>query len=574
MQSNLLRQLMIGAFCAQAFCASAQRSYEVKFNESVKDKVRPENFLGTDDAGNIYVASLRHKMKLYLPLAVFNIVNIDVEKHIKKYDKDLNLLENKQVLANNEGVRQSQINGRLGARTFLFFVSVFKKNMDLPSFILDGKYYIVVPNDKKPRNDYYLAEVDMQTGLAGKLTPLFSLGKKREENHLSAEKFECKFSPDSSHIAFIASYKQGFGKTKSIAYSAAVLTRDMKPDWHSQYTLPKITKTFSYKEANVGNHGEITILGRNYNKQQKDNPGYSSVFYMDKTQTKPKEHRLNFQGDFVGEVSLATNADNIPMVIGYYKSKRKQHGYDGLYYANMDTAKNLYNIHKKEFTAEFIGSNQTENTARKLLKKEAKGKDLKESGDFVFTEFLPTTDGGYIGIAEEYYLEERRVTSTTRSGNVTTSQTRIEFIDHYNDLMVFKFDKEGHILSMNKITKNNAYNLGGIHLGKPYKKDYVSCTVGSDNYLIFNDDAGKLDNRTRKGTDMISKRTTYIVHIDDNGNFKKDELIAKEGMGAYTFDPHKEICKLADGRYAFLATKSLNARNRKTKIGSFTIRKS
>lgn len=612
MNIKILKFLSIAAITLHCAPVSAQK-YTVTSNEMVKDKSRPVSFIGTDNNGNVYVSGMQAKVNLILPLLVYNHYSIDVLKHVKKYDANLQFIDNKEILPETGPLKKSQIRGHVRINSALFFASSNIDNIDLPDFMLGDQYYMIVGADQKPRNNYYAVNVNRETGVAGYMTEVLSLSKKKNDEHYKVSDFSYKFSPDHNYILFLATYQKDKSGT---AFSAAVFTKDMKPVWNTNYTLPKPSKTFSLKDAVVTNSAEIMILGRNYNPKQKDNPGYSSVFALSKANPKPKETRLNFNGDFVGEVYLTLNAGNDPLIMGFYKSTRKIKGFDGLYYAHLDADKKLYDIRKKEFSKDFISSIYTVKETRKINRKDKRNKDLHENRDFAFTELIPTADGGYLAIAETYYLSVSQTTSNTgMSGNSAgmsgtgmsigsgimalgsaagmgsagTTKTSTRYNHHYDDLMVIRLDANGEISHMNKIAKSNTYPTGssseygygpahhqanpvvaGLAGTKPFEKDYIVHTIGNDHYIVFNDNDGLEENKHSKKRDDIRNRTTYVTRINAAGDIKKEVLITQHQLGKFTFDPHKDICRLADNKFAFIATKGIG-NSKKSIIGSITI---
>jgi hypothetical protein len=388
------------ASCLAISASTSAQTYELSVNKMVKNKIKPIEFIGKDNQGNIYVAANRPKLKMYLPLMAFNYIDINVEKYIKKYDKDLNLISEQEILSENPLVRQSQINGRGTFTSILYWGSLKEKNMNLPSFMVDNKYYMVIQGDKTFRNSYSVAEIDIESGALRQATHILTLSKNKNEKTLPIKDFKISFSPDSNYILFLATYQRDRTSKTGVAYSSAVFSRDMKPIFNSNYALPKASKKFNIKDARLSNDAEILILGRYYDSKQKQNPGYVSVYSVDQKNIKPKETRLKFGADKVNDAMLSFNTNNQPLITGFYKNNNKKRGYDGMFYASLNQSKELYDIQKNEFKSEFIASDYTVRAAKKLAKKEKKGKDIKEDSDFGFSEFIKTDDGGYMAVAE------------------------------------------------------------------------------------------------------------------------------------------------------------------------------
>ncbi|MES2478532.1 MAG: hypothetical protein V4561_05570 [Bacteroidota bacterium] len=552
-----------------AVCNVAQaQSYELKVNEMEKNKVRPSEFIGKDNQGNLLVSATSPKIKMYLPLMLFNYVNIDVKKYIKKYDKDLKVIGEQQVTSQNPLIRQSQINGKATLTSVLGWVQIVETNTSLPNFMLGGKYYMVIQDAKKPRNNYSIAEVDMETGFVTQSTHILSLSKSKNEKTLKVKSFSVKFSPDSSHILFMATYQKDKATKTGVAYSSAVFSKDMKPVFASNYSLPKASNKYTIKDAKLTNQGEVLILGRYFDKKQKQNPGYISVYSVNQASIKPKESRLKFSGNYVNDAVISLNKSNEPLVMGFYKTKANAKGYDGMFYAALNEQRELSEMTKQKFNAEFIASDHTESYAKKLSKKEKKGKAVREDNDFGFSEFIPTSDGGYLAIAENYYVQ--KVTRTTTSSKGVVTKREVDYHHHYDDMMVFKYDKEGNLQTMNKVAKQTVYI--SKFPNKMYERDYTAFSIEGEVYLVFNDDPNAVNNKRKLGDKNRNNDATYIVNIKPDGTLKRDVLIASKQLGSYTFDPHKKLQIMDNNKIAFIASK--NIRNKKTMMGYFSIRKS
>lgn len=548
---------------------SFAQSYQLELTDPVKSKVVSDEFIGTDSAGNIYVAGMYPRMKLYLPFLVFNHINVDVKKYIRKYDKNMQLISEKEILSNNPTINRSQINGRVTYTSYLYFGVMRERNVELPSLFLGGKYYMVTQDSKPPRNNYFLMEVDLETGEVNNAMHLLALSKNKNDDERKVKEFTIRLSPDSSHVMFLATYQRDKSSKTGVAYSAAVLTKDMKPVFTSNYTLPKVSKNYTIKDAQLTNDGKVLIVGRNYDKRQKDNPGYVSVFAIDKSTLRPKESRLKFGAHVVDDVVLSLNGSEHPLIVGFYKDKVRKRGFDGLMYAALNEQQEVTDINKTEFNAEFIASDRPGQFAKKLNRMEKKGKDLAESSDFAFTEFTRTSDGGYVAIAENYDVVRRTRTSTSGVGAAKTTTTTTEFHHYYDDLMVFRFDKNAKLLSRTKVAKRNVYIRNNDV--KEFEQDYSSFEYDGDLYLVFNDDKGADENDMKKAKGG-SSNATFIVCLKPDGTLKKDRLLERNQMKNFTFDPHKKLQRLSDNRLAFIATRG-PLRQRKTIMGNFIIKK-
>ncbi|MGC4058419.1 MAG: hypothetical protein QM743_09940 [Chitinophagaceae bacterium] len=504
---------------------------------------------------------------MYIPLGVINYVDVRKERYIKKYDAQLNLVDQFRVNGEKIALKQSAIDGK----TVICMVGIFSSfqayNMSMVSVTVKGNYYLVTQDEQKPRNDYYVLKINMKDGTVETRTHLFALSRNKKDKTLKIDDFHIAVSPDSSKVLFSASYQRDKSSKTGVAYSAAAFTSDLQPLFSANYKLPKSGKDFKVKDAQITNDGEVLVMGRNLDKNHRDESGYVSVFAMSKEQPKPKETRMKFKGSYVNDVLLSLNNTEVPMAVGFYRNGSGKKGYDGMFYAPLDQDHQIYEMHKHEFDAEFIGATYSPNAEKKLKKKESRGKDLKESSRFNLTDFIKTDDGGYLAVAENYYVVA--VTRTSGGGRTGMTTTHTEYHHHYGDMIVFKFDKDGKKTAMNKVAKENIYVTGDN--SQPYERDYASSNIDGDTYLLFNDDAGlETTNRVRSGKN--SRKTTYIAKVKQDGGIKKDLLISKDDGDGYVFDPHLNIQRAGANSLVILMSRR-GRNNKRTRMGTVTIQK-
>lgn len=144
--------------------------------------------------------------------------------------------------------------------------------------------------------------------------------------------------------------------------------------------------------------------------------------------------------------------------------------------------------------------------------------------------FESTADGGYIGVAEEYFVTKS--TSTNSNGVVTTTYRYF-----YNDVIVFKLDKSGEISWKKKIQKNQ------MTINEPgFMSSIVIKQTKDKLYIIFNDNMKNYDPVTKKFLDLempfpmtFSEKNNAIAIVGislEDGEILREAVKGKKELGS------------------------------------------
>ncbi|MEO6830883.1 MAG: hypothetical protein ABI378_01555 [Chitinophagaceae bacterium] len=539
---------------------SAQH-YQVEKGLMKKDKVRPLSIIGNDAAGNIYAVGARKKMSYIIPLIFFNRFHFKSVKYVKKYDKDMNLVEDVPFTGTTNNFSPAQLDGTIDAISVMGFAGVWSNNLTFNSFIWQGEHYGISAN--KDKNNFCLVNFGLDASIR-KTYPITYLPKgKSRKSKLIYKDVTWNFSPDSNYIIFVAADKLEEKKSKKAYIS--VFDRALNPIWHSSYSMPSKKSGTEFKSVTINNRAQVYMLSEKTNIK-KGRSSITSMMYMDQNHLRPLFVPLKFGDQYADNVQLSMNKAGKPAIMGFYKTKNKKTaGYDGLLYGTVDST-GLVNVSKKEaFTPDMVSAVYSAREQKKIDKKVRKGKKVTEEPEFKFIEFLPTPDGGALAMAEEQYLSiETHTTYNSKGG----SSTHTTYIYHYNDLMMVKLNSDLDIQWVKKVAKNNEIKLG--YPVKPWVKDYAVCNMSSNFYVFINDHKGLAENvHSRKSKkSMFRAVSTYAVTVDKSGNLNRQEMIKAGEMGKYNLDIHRDVYA-ANNKIFFLATRNL--RGSKSILGSVAI---
>ncbi len=284
-----------------------------------------------------------------------------------------------------------------------------------------------------------------------------------------------------------------------------------------------------YKLSNQGTLFLITSL------VVKDEP--TTIKFYKVTGDEFSALEFNLGAKYTSQLSIAVDQKENFVVSGFYgergiKGQTKGTGVKGVFYAVMDPrSEEIVSSGYHEFDDKFIMEGLSKRQIEKTEKKKEKKGIEPSLYNFKMRKFESTTDGGYLGVAEESYIVERTYT------NPKTGATTTTYVYYYMDLIVFKLDKNGEMLWKKKIQKAQiTSNDGG------YRSSFVMRQVGEKAYMIFNDHLKNYDPVSFKylNSDVqypmtFSKKNNAIavvsVNIED-GKIERNALKGTKELGS------------------------------------------
>jgi hypothetical protein len=248
---------------------------------------------------------------------------------------------------------------------------------------------------------------------------------------------------------------------------------------------------------------------------------------------------FNLGEKYTNQLSIAVNKKENFVVSGFYgergiKGQTRGTGVRGVFFAVMDPkSEEILSSGYHEFDDNFIMEGLSKRQIEKTEKKKEKRGVEPSLYNFKMRNFESTTDGGYLGVAEEHYIVIT-TTTTTRNGVTTTSTT---YTYYYNDLIVFKLDKEGNMEWKKKIQKVQiTRNDGG------FRSSFVMRQVGEKVFIIFNDHLKNYDPISFKSLgDNIQYPMTFskknnaiaVVEVDlEDGKIEQNALKGTKELGS------------------------------------------
>jgi hypothetical protein len=235
-----------------------------------------------------------------------------------------------------------------------------------------------------------------------------------------------------------------------------------------------------------------------------------------------KDNILQLDASFITDCTIGITADQQLLTTGFY-SKLGMSSIDGAYSMLIDLkTQKVLGSNVKEFDKEFIQMGMTDREKKKSDKKEDKGKDL-EMPEFQLDHLILMPDGGWVLLAEQFYITVKTITTTSPNGGTST---RTVTYYHYDDIIAVKMNAKGEIEWNTKITKNqratgylSILSYVWSYCDGEFQIVYNSAPLSKDNNVMVAtiDDSGKTQITTlmEGGKDELNIHPSYSRRFDE-----------------------------------------------------------
>lgn len=341
-----------------------------------------------------------------------------------------------------------------------------------------------------------------------------------EGNKRNKGGFFINVSNDSSKVLVYSMYPYEKGQMQK--FKLQVFDNQFTELWNNDIELPYNEELFDVIELEVGNNGNVYLLGKVYEDKHRDkkrgeiNYQYHILYYSSDNQ-KGLDTEIDSKNKFFNDISMSVNNNNQLVLVGLYTSDFNAVS-EGTFYSRINSkTHNNEVITFKEFS-ELMEDNGEDSERKKKRNQE------KIYKNYDFRNIIQKEDGGIIVVAEQYYVVVKTTTSTSSSGHTTTRTT---YYYHYDNILIFSIDKNGKFLWQKIIPKKQvSVNDNGYYLS------FTLATKGEDLYFIYNSTIYK-KRKNGKETERF-KRSDYmknlsIYKVDKNGELsEKTDLLARK----------------------------------------------
>ncbi|MES2734121.1 MAG: hypothetical protein V4714_20405 [Bacteroidota bacterium] len=321
------------------------------------------------------------------------------------------------------------------------------------------------------------------------------------------DKFSFNASSDSSKILIQSRLKPEI-KNDSKSYdiiSMNVFNQNLDPVWSKEIKMPYTEKKMNNIDYSIDSEGNAYILTTVYNDNTTDikkNRNGDANYHIELLRIKANTSTIaitpiEVADKFINKIWLYENPNNYMICAGFYNKGKNLDNADGIILFKVGKEGKAYDVATYEIPVSVLNQYTSKRNQRRNERNE--DKDKAEFKDLDLRELIIEKDGSILLIGEQYYVTEYRSASSTgmMSG-------RVQYIYHYNDMLVTKIDAAGKLAWMKKLPKRQK---GGVGIGG-MSYQYIR---GEDNhYFLF------LDNE--KNTDLLPDEIPS-THVDGAGGF-------------------------------------------------------
>ena len=299
--------------------------------------------------------------------------------------------------------------------------------------------------------------------------------------------------------------------------------QDFNKMWETELNIPFPKKYVDVMSVKIDNFNQAHILVKiknEVNPQLYQLKIYSIIDEGGVT----KEMMLNVPDRHLSNIQTASFNENELVCAGFYSNKQYS-SIAGTFYFKLDFVhQQILEEKYSEFEIDFITLFMSDKNAKKMEKKDKKGKDV-EMPDYKLDELIIKEDGSILLIAEQFRID----VVTSYYGQYGASTTTYYF--NYNDIIVVNYSKAGDVQWMTKVPK--AQRTAG---DEGFYSSYSMIMQDDNLYFIYNDN---LDNfllddvkKIRNYVPTSTNSATMISHIDQDGKHKKEVLLYNQQLDA------------------------------------------
>lgn len=263
----------------------------------------------------------------------------------------------------------------------------------------------------------------------------------------------------SSSENFAVDYSSAFEKDGDKAETVFMRVYDNKMNevWKKEFVIPYANELFKIINVIVDDKGNTYLLGKEYMEkpvsERKGKVNYKyHVLSFKKSGTEVKDNELKTDASFITDATIGITSDGLLVASGFY-GVEGINAIDGAFSVIMDLENGQVKYtSKKPFEKDYIQLGMSDREKKKSDRKEDKGDDL-EMPNFDLDRLVLMPDGGWMLMAEQFYITTRTYTTTGPNGSM---QTRTVTVYNYDDIIVVRMNSMGEIMWKTKIVKHQS----------------------------------------------------------------------------------------------------------------------
>lgn len=340
------------------------------------------------------------------------------------------------------------------------------------------------------------------------------------DKNSSANQYSFNTSPDEQRI-LVGITIPGREKDDRDNQYVYMYNENMELQWKKLITNdnPNLNLGYYYRLDDKGN---IYNLSRNYTEKNgwfsKEVVSYSyNIIAFTENGEKKISYVLDVPRKFITDISYKIDSASSKIIVaGFYTNDRKNYGFDGCFYQQLDIkTKEVLVSSVKDFDISILTVGMTEKEAERARRRDNRGKDLNFAS-YDLDKLVLRNDGGAVMICEQYYVIAH--TTTNSNGGTSTYYTY-----HYNNLLIVNITAKGNIEWVSAIPK-------AAHEREPGRyTSYVSMVKGDKIYLLFNDNLKNYGRDIKKDGVLEAEFTgkngiMTMATVSADGSVKREKL--------------------------------------------------
>lgn len=308
-----------------------------------------------------------------------------------------------------------------------------------------------------------------------------------------------------------------------------------------EYEVPYASRISSISRRYLSNTGDYFISCNVYDigdkKKVKDLASLDKVILLHIKKDGIEEMEMEIDGRRAMEMNYSSDGKGIMTFTGLYGEK-KDRGIKGIFYYRYDfNNKKLIDSGFEPFSKDFITSDWNDKQKAKAQKKEDKGKGAPQLYNYEIRGLLTQSDGSIVGLMEQYWVQV--ITST----DPKTGATSTTYIYHYEDLIVYKIQKNGTFDWVKKMPKTQiSGNDGG------FLSSVSSFMKDGKMMIIFNDNRKNYDLKGDYNGENVqtsySKKTSVVAYAEvdlESGDIIRKLVFGPEVLNQYAVPKSFEV---------------------------------
>ncbi|MEO6228619.1 MAG: hypothetical protein ABJB11_09930 [Ferruginibacter sp.] len=416
-------------------------------------------------------------------------------------------------------------------------VSFFgRASMSYSDFVkIDNKYFIVLEDyvKKEKTKVIYFQELDVKTlALTGDAKKVATFDVTEDAD--APIRFD--YSIDTTKL--LVYYEPELNRKANKFMQLVTLNMNLEKIVESGYDFGKPFKQVLVSNISIDDDGSIYITTNTYEKDFDKNfiktdgdkiPSYVTELVIVDNKNKTT-YKINNQGKFIHQLTLANNFNEAPVFTGLYKETHNGR-ITGAFKATLDKSKKEVAVNFSPFDESLLSLVEQDGWGK------AKGSKSGIDNEF-FVRHVVSVSNGYIYMISEYH----------------------DYI-FWGDLIVSTFSPNGKV-TQTRIPKNQ--RLDGTPYGAfswekwKYYGYSFSTTYRDDKLLIFyNDKPSNLEKDSEKKSDVMSNldKSSYVTAIiSQNGQLeKREEIFSHKDMNKYITSMN--LCRLNDSKIVVIGIK-------------------